>query len=119
MTKQECYHAFWAGFTWKAYDETSVPGEAELPRITYDFMDSSFDDNVSLNASLWVRATGWREITNKANEIYEFIGRGGRILTYDGGAIWIKRGAPWAQRMADDDDTLRRIVLSVTVEFIN
>lgn len=119
MNKEQCLHAFWSSFGWKAYDETTVPDDAVLPRITYDVATSSFDNTVSLNASLWVRSTSWSEITAKANEIGSYIGRGGIILPYDGGAIWITRSVPWAQRMGDDDDTLRRIVLGITLEFID
>lgn len=119
MTKQECLHAFWSSFGWKAYDETSVPDDAQLPRITYDYAETDFGENVSLNASLWERATGWRGVTSKSTQIGDYIGRGGVILRYDDGAMWITRSVPWAQRMGDDDDTLRRIVLGITIEFID
>jgi hypothetical protein len=33
--------------------------------------------------------------------------------------VWIQRGIPFAQRMSDPtDDTIRRIVLQITAEFI-
>ena len=35
----------------------------------------------------------------------------------DGGRMYIARGTPFAQRMSDVDDMVRRIVLNVTVEF--
>ena len=57
--------------------------------------------------------------SGKAEEIAEFITRGGRMVKYDDGAIWIQKGTPWAQRMGDPDDMIRRIVLSVVVEFLD
>ena len=119
MTKEQCIHNFWSSFGWKAYDETSVPDNAELPRITYELSTDSFGNEIAQTASLWVRSTSWKAITDKADEIYAAISRGGKILSYTNGALWIRRGDPWAQRMADDDDTLRRIVLNASVEFID
>ena len=37
---------------------------------------------------------------------------------YDGGAVWINREAPFTQRMTDPDDTVRRIVILTTAEFM-
>ena len=118
MTREQCLHAFWSSFTWKAYDETSVPDTAVLPRITYEVAVGEFGTPVSLTASLWERSTSWVGVTNKAEEIYANIGRGGIVLHYDGGTLWIRRGSPWAQRMGDSDDTIRRIVLNIEAEFI-
>ena len=124
MTREQCLHAFWSSFGWKAYDETSVPDINNLPddakynRITYEVAVGEFGTPVSLTGSLWERSTSWAGVTSKAEQIYAYIGRGGRILHYDGGALWIRRGSPWAQRMGDSDDMMRRIVLNVEVEFI-
>ena len=38
---------------------------------------------------------------------------------FDGGAIWIKKANPFAQRLAEaDDDMVRRIVINCEYEFI-
>ena len=117
MTKEQAYHAFWSGFTWKAYDENTVPENASLPRITYSYGFAEFEYPVALTVSLWDRSTSWASVTNKANEIFEAIGLGGKVVPFDGGALWIKRGSPFAQRMADENDTIRRIYLNIEVEF--
>ena len=42
------------------------------------------------------------------------------MIPTDEGAIWIKLGTPWAQRMSDStDDSIRRIVLAIEVEYIS
>lgn len=120
MNSAQALHSFWSSFGWKAYDATTVPSEAfkpEMPRITYDVAFSGFDDTVMLSASLWTVGYSWDEISRKANEIYEHIGLGGVLIDYDEGKIWIKRGSPFAQRMADEVDTVRRIYLNVEVEY--
>ena len=114
MTKEQAYHNF---VSWKAYDENTVPDDAVLPRITYNFSVAEFDDPVAISLSLWDRSYSWEGVTLKANEIYQDIGLGGKLISYDGGSIWIRRGTPFSLRMSDPDDTVRRIIINVVIEF--
>lgn len=114
-------HEFWSSFSWKAYDENTVPSEdlePIMPRITYAVSWTAFDDPITLSASLWDRSYSWTTVEQKANEIYEAIG-GGMSLPNNMGRVWIPIGTPFAQRMGDPDDSVRRIVLQVYVEFFN
>lgn len=120
MNKIQTLHAFWSGFGLKAYDETSVPDNAKLPYITYEVSSDEFGAPRLQSASLWYRSSSWTEITEKEQEIADFITRGGRMLAYDGGAMWIQKASPWAQRMGDSsDDSIRRIVLNIYIEFLD
>lgn len=120
MDKLQAYHSFWSGFGLKAYDETSVPDDASMPYITYEVIEDNFDHPVGVVASLWYRTTSWAKPIAKVNEIENVLTRGGKIVSYDGGAFWIKRANPWAQRMPDgSDDSVRRIILNIEVEFID
>lgn len=119
MNVSEVLYNFWSGFNLPAYDENTVPDNAELPYITYENGDDYFETVLARNASIWYRSPSWAEITAKEQQIAEYIGRGGRSLACDGGAIWIKRGIPWAQRMSEPSDRMvRRIVLNLEIEFI-
>ena len=119
MTKDMALYAFYSGFGLPAYDENTVPDEAELPYITYQVATSDFDNNVMLSASLWYRSTSWAEIQDKADEINDYIGRGGVFLPFDGGAIWLRRGSPFSQRMDEpSDNAVRRILLNLTAEYV-
>lgn len=117
MTKEQAYYAFLASFDWPVYDENTVPDDATLPRITYSFSDAEFGDPVAMSISVWDRSTSWATVTNKANEIYETIGLGGKVVSFNDGYIWIKRGRPFSQRMADENDTIRRIYLNIEAEY--
>ena len=58
-------------------------------------------------------------INAKAEEVSQKISRGGKIIPCDGGAIWLKRGQPFAQNMGDEnDDLIKRKYLNITAEFI-
>lgn len=120
MNKIQTLHSFWSGFGLPAYDETSVPDDAVLPYITYEVSSDSFGESLMQNASLWYRSSSWAEITEKEQEIADFITRGGRMLNFDGGAMWLQKSSPWAQRMSEaSDDMVRRIVLAINIEFLD
>lgn len=120
MDKIQTLHAFWSGFDLKAYDEASVPDNAQLPYITYEVSSDSFGNRLIRSASLWYRSSSWAAITEKEQEIADYITRGGRMLKYDDGAMWLQKGSPWAQRMDDpSDEMIRRIVLTVAIEFLD
>lgn len=120
MDKFQTLHTFWSSFGLPAYDENTVPDNAVLPYITYEVQSSNFGNSVALTASLWYRDTGWAKITAKQEQIADFIGRGGRQIAYDNGSMWIQMGTPFAQRMGEqDDDTIRRIVMNITAEFMD
>ena len=118
MTKEQAYHAFLTSFEWTVYDENTVPDDAALPRITYNLSVAEFGFPVAMSISLWDRSTSWTSVTNKANEIYNAIGLGGKLIPFDGGKIWIKRGQPFSQRMSDENDSIRRIYIVLEVEYL-
>lgn len=119
MNAIQTLHNFWNGFGLPAYDETDVPDDAQLPYITYEVSNDYFGGVLAQAASVWYRSSSWVAVTEKEQQIADYIGRGGRMVAFDGGAFWIKRGEPWAQRMGDpDDDMIRRIALNIEIEFL-
>lgn len=121
MDKFQAMQNFWSSFGIPAYDENTVPtgdDRPELPYITYDCSIGSLGDTLAMSASLWYHGTSWSQITTKLLEIESTIGRGGLTLPIDNGAVWIKKGTPFAQRMGDpDNDMIRRIFINIAVEF--
>ncbi len=122
MNKWQALQAFWEGFGLPAYDENTLYSGDEsptLPYITYEAATGDIGGDIILTASLWYKAISWIGIGNKADEISAAIGYGGKAIPIDGGAMWVKRGQPFAQRMSEpDDDSIRRIILNVEIEFI-
>ena len=119
MTKAAAIYQFWSGFGLTAYEENTVPDDAIFPYITYQLVTDSFDREIPLTASLWYRSEIWTAINDKTEEISQKIGRGGKIIPCDGGAIWLKRGQPFAQNMGDEsDDLIKRKYLNITAEFV-
>ena len=119
MNKTQALNNFWNSFDLPAYDVSSVPDGAALPYITYSVAEDDFGYPVSLSASIWYRSMRWDDISLKSKQIANKITRGGIIVSYDDGAIWITKGTPFAQRIQDEDNSIRRIFINVEVEFLD
>ena len=126
MTKAAAINEFWNSFGLKAFEENTLLDvdengqeiKPEFPYITYQLVTDSFDREVAATANIWYRATGWKAINAKTEEISAHIGLGGKIIKCDGGRIWIKRGQPFAQNMGDEsDDLIKRKYLNVNIEY--
>ena len=119
MTKAAAIYQFWNSFGVTAYEENTIPTDAAFPYITYQLVTDSFDREIPLAGSLWYRSESWTAINAKTEEISQKISRGGKIISCDGGAIWLKRGQPFAQNMGDEsDDLIKRKYLNITAEFM-
>ena len=119
MTKAAAIYQFWNSFGLTAYEENTVPDDAAFPYITYQLVTDSFGREAPVTASLWYRSESWTAINAKTEEISQKISRGGKIIACDGGAIWLKRGQPFAQNMGDESDNLiKRKYLNITAEFM-
>ena len=119
MTKAAAIYQFWSSFGLTAYEENTVPSDVAFPYVTYQLVTDGFESEIPLAASLWYRSESWTAINAKTEEISQKISRGGKIIPCDGGAIWLKRGQPFAQSMGDESDNLiKRKYLNITAEFI-
>ena len=120
MDRLQALHQFWSSFDLKAYDENTVPDDAlnDKKYLTYSVVVANFDEPVLASASLWYKDTSWAAITAKSEQINAALGRGGKVIKFDHGYLWVKRGTPFMQRMGDEDDTIRRIYLNVELEYI-
>lgn len=121
MDNAQALQSFWSGFGWTAYDQSTVPSSEQnpaMPRITYEVVTPDPNYPAAASASLWDRSYSWQTISRKAQEIYDYIGRGGCLVPYDDGCLWIKRGTTFSQRMSDVDDAIRRIYLTIEIEHL-
>lgn len=107
--------SFWNSFGIPAYDSSSVPESAAFPYITFDVAQDSFGAETIMQASVWYRSTSWEGIEQTVEAISQKISRGGVMIE---SKIWLKKGTPFAQRVPDEDDAIRRYVLNVTAEYM-
>ncbi len=130
MDKIQALNQFWNGFGLPAFDENSVPEyisdehgnqvKLEPPYITYEASVDDFGNPLAQTANLWYRSSSWIDVTKKEQEIAEFITRGGRMIAFDGGTMWIQKATPWAQRIAEEGNSeIRRVVLNLQIEYLD
>ena len=119
-TQAAAIHKFLSGFGVPAYSASSVPVDAEFPYLTYSLVTGEWGDGEQpMAVSLWYRTESESKPNAKAEEIRRSIGRGGRVLRCDGGAVWVKRGVPWCQSMSDpDDDMVKRRYINLDLEYM-
>lgn len=120
MDKAQVLDQFWSSFGWPAYDEGTVPENAGYPRITYNVVVDSLDHPVALYASLWDYGTSWEKVSKKSYEIAQAVAElYPSAIPFDDGRIYITPGTPFAQRMTDENDMVRRIYINITAEFFS
>lgn len=128
MNKWQAIDKFWNSFGIPAYDETSVPEfiikdgkkvENKPPYITYNCAVGNLGQPVGVNASVWYESNSWQAISLKVDEISEYIGYGGKVIPIENEQfLWVKKGTPFAQRMSDTNDKIRRVYLLVEIDFL-
>lgn len=120
MDKAQAIHQFWSSFGLPAYDENTIPNNAIMPYITYNVSTDALNGILNLYANLWYDSYSWKEITNKADEIAEAIGKNGFYsIKIDNGYLWLTLDSPFAQRMSEPgSDSIRRIFLMINAEFL-
>lgn len=121
MDKAQALQTFWESFGIPAYEQTTVPESATMPYITYSVSTDSLDNVVNMYASVWYHSTSWKDISEKTEQIARYIvGMNPPSIKFDGGRLYIAKGTPFAQRMADpNDDMIRRMYLNIQAEYLS
>ena len=119
MTKAGAIYNFWNSFL-NAYEENTVPTDAEFPYITYQFVSDSLGKDVLLTAKMHYRSESWTQINAKADEISKYINNIKKPIDFDKGKIWIKQGTFRYTGMGDPDDNMIRInYMTVEAEYLS
>lgn len=110
-TRAAAFHSWVSGFGIPAYAASSVPDDAEMPYLTYEIGFNGFQDgDFAAEVDLWYRGGDQASPNAKAEELSKALGRGGVVLGCGDGAIWLKRGTPFWQAVADSEDVERRYI---------
>lgn len=120
VDRYEAQYGFWSSFGVPAYERNSVPDYDDLafPYITYEAAATPFEGEVAISASIWTRSTSWQRADALADAVETRLKKGGEVLRYDEGIVWVTAGNPLAQNMGDpDDDAIKRKLISVQLHF--
>lgn len=125
MDIEQAYHSFFSQFG-LAFEESSIPEEiwdAETekmipltpPYITYQKIFGDVESPVFPTASIFTRSTSWAQADAILNSISEALAQGGQIIPFDKGRIYFTKGSPFAQPLSEEDRTIKRYVLNLSV----
>ena len=115
--KWQALQSFWESFGIPAYDEATVPDNAVMPYITYSAIVDRLDNPIAMTANIWYRSSSWVEVSQKAEEISDELIQV-KTIPLDTGFLYLTRGNPFAQRIADEDDAVRRIYIVLMAEYL-
>ncbi len=119
MDRVQALKQFWGSFGVEAYDETDVPDDAQYPYITYNSATDSLGGVVPLHADLWFYDASWYSITKLSEAIAKRIKEHGSItIPFDDGYIYMAGGTPFAQRVDDPEQDMKRIYINVQAEYL-
>ena len=121
VTPEAAIYQFMSSFGIPAYASTSTPAEAEFPYITYDLVLGEWGQpEVNMPANVWYRTDSEAVPNAKVREISRRLDQGGAVIPCDGGALWLKKGSPWAQavRVEGEDEKVKRRYVNINIEFL-
>lgn len=121
MTPEAAVYEFMSSFGIPAYASTATQDDAEMPYLTYDLVVGGWGmGEVNVPVNLWYRTTGEAVVNAKAREIGDRLGIGGCTVNCDGGMLWFKKGAPFAQavRFEGEDENVKRRYINVNIEYL-
>lgn len=110
-TKAAAFHTWASSFGIPAYSSASVPEDASLPYITYDFGAASFGEQFACTLNVWTDGSD-ADANAKATAICDSLPAYARC---DGGALRLEAGSPAWQAVLDESDVKRRYI-NVDVE---
>lgn len=130
MNKQQAYSAFWNGFGVLAFEENSVPTKDVLAQlaatagkptdiyITYQVLIDDLGGRIFPTASIYSKSSSWEKADTLSNAISSRI-KTMNTIKLDSGRMFITKGSPFSQHMGEEgDQTIKRIVLNLGVEFL-
>lgn len=105
VTREAALQKYFESFGLKAFPATSEPKDIEFPWLTYETSAGNWGDEVSIVVKLWFHTDSEAEPNAKVRQISESIGLGGKVINYDDGKMWLRRGSPWCNSIPNDTDT--------------
>lgn len=119
MTKTQALYNFYSSFGMEAYPVDSVPEDTVFPWLTYENTIGDFGEQTSIALHLYYHTKSESIPNAKVEEIFQHLGLGGVQIPYDDGSIWIKRGSPFSNSPADQNDPLvKHRIVNLVLEFL-
>lgn len=118
MDSEQALDSFWNSFGVPAWDENTVPDDAPFKKITYEIITNEFGVPTTTTVSIYDRSDGWKSVTDIFHLVKDRLKNGGVTIQSNDGIIWLKPGTPFCQRFGDVNDTVRRLIVNIEIEYL-
>ena len=107
---------FFSGFGLPAYVEYSPPEDAQLPYITYQAIEPSWDETLPSYARVFYRSTSYVALHTKVDQILALIGKGkSHSIHTPSGCVILSDGKSQDMPM-EGDDTLKVAYITFNIQ---
>ena len=118
LDKWSAQKVYWSSFGFPAYEELTVPENAQMPYITYQAVNGQLGGIMNASASLYYQGKSWTAIMQEVGQMEKAIDR--QVFIEEGIMKVRKPLSHFAQPMSDpSDDKIRRMLLTVEIEFLS
>ena len=105
---------FYSSFGLRAYLEDNVPDDVKRPYITYQLVETEWDQPATHYARIWYHDTGMAAILQVVDLVKDAISSGARIPC-EGGCVVIRQGTPFAQIQNEEDPADKYAYLNMQI----
>lgn len=117
LNKWTAQKVYWSSFGLPAYEEHTVPDDAVMPYLTYQAVNGQLGGVLNASANLYYKGTSWAKIMEETSTMEKFIDR---QMFIDGGIMKVRKPIMnFAQPMPENDNKVRRMLLTVEIEFLS
>ena len=118
MDKWQALDTYWNSFGVPAYNELTVPEDAQMPYITYEAAIGSLNGPMTLSASLYWKGNSWAWGMKRVTDMQKVMDRQIKI---DGGYVMFRVPVASSAQPTTDafDEQVRRIIMPIEVEFLS
>lgn len=117
LDKFSAQKVYWSSFGMPAYQELTVPEDVQFPYIAYQTANGSLDGVINVSASVYYKGTSWAQIMKDVLQMEKAIDR---QVFIEGGCMKVRKPITnFAQPMGDEDEKIRRMLLTVEIEFLS
>ena len=116
LNKWTAQKVYWSSFGFPAYEENTVPDDAVMPYLTYQAVNGQLGGVPNASANLYYKGTSWAKIMQEVDQMEKAIDR---QLFIEGGIMKVRKPLQnFAQPMPENDKKVRRMLLTVEIEFL-
>ncbi len=97
-----------------------VSSKAKLPYISLNYNEAPTNESVLQSLSIWTRNdSSYSEAYEYADKLSKLLGDQGTIVKDGDTSLYLSKGSPFVQNKLDDTETIRAVLVNITIQNLN